>query len=255
MPRTASHGGDHLAWPGACVGGGAYAGVERRHGDHTTMSEPSAEAGTTITVIGVGRIAIRPDVADIRVGTTLSAETAAAARDAVARIMAAVLRAVRSLGIEDSDLQTSSLMVTPRTDYRTGTARVTGYEATNAVSVVVRDLETLGALVDQAVTAGATTIDGPSFRLSDPAEATTAARRLAVEDAADRAATLAAAAGLRIVGVASMGEGGVRPMPLPRAARMMAVAEASPSPVEIGSDEVRVQVEVVYLADQPVARG
>ncbi len=219
------------------------------------MNEPGAEAGATITVTGVGRVAIRPDVADLRVGATVSAETAAGARDVAARIMTAVLAALRSLGVKDADLQTSSLMVTPRTDYSAGTPRVTGYEATNAVAVVVRDLETLGGIVDRAVAAGATSIEGPTFRLADPADATTAARRLAVEDAADRAATLAAAAGLRIMGVASIGEGGARPMPLPKAARMMAIAEASPSPVEVGSDEVRVQVEVVYLAGEPAGRG
>jgi uncharacterized protein len=213
-----------------------------------TIDEAGAEAGATITVTGVGRVAIRPDVADLRVGATVSAETAERARDAVARSMTAVLAAVRSLRVLDADLQTSSLMVTPRTDYSAGTPRVTGYEATNAVAVVVRDLETLGAIVDRAVAAGATSIEGPTFRLSDPSEATTAARHLAVEDAAARAATLAAAAGLRIIGVTSIGEGVAHPMPMPKAARMMAMADAGASPVEIGSDEIVVQVEVVYLA-------
>ena len=201
-----------------------------------------------ITVSGIGRVAIRPDVADLRVGATVAAETAAAAREATAGIMTAVAATIRALGIRDEDLQTASLLVTPRTDYSGGTPRVTGYEATNALAVVVRDLERLGSLVDKAVEAGATSVDGPTFRLADPREATTSARRLAVEDAAGRAATLAEAAGLRIVGIASIGEGGTRPMPMPRAARMMAMADAAPSPVEVGTDEVRVEVEVVYLA-------
>ena len=95
---------------------------------------------------------------------------------------------------------------------------------------------------------GDTSIEGPTFRLDDPREAMRPRRRLAVEDAAERAATLAEAAGLRITGIASISEGGARAMPMPRAARMMAMAEAIPSPVEVGTDEVRVQVEVVYHA-------
>jgi uncharacterized protein YggE len=210
------------------------------------MSDRPVE--TFITVTGVGRVAIVPDVAEVRVGATVSAETAAAARDATAGIMAAVLAAVHRLGVQEADLQTASLMVTPRTDYSGGTPRVTGYEATNAVAVLVRDLERLGSIVDDAVAAGATSIEGPTFRLADPSDASTTARRLAIEDAAARAATLAAAAGLRIRGIASINEGGARPAPMLKAARMMALAEAAPSPVEVGTDEVRVQIEVVYLA-------
>lgn len=210
------------------------------------MSDRPAE--TFITVTGIGRVAIVPDVAEVRVGATVTAETAAAARDATAGIMAAVSAAVRRLGVQDADLQTASLMVTPRTDYSGGTPRVTGYEATNAVAVLIRDLERLGRVVDDAVAAGATSIEGPAFRLADASDASSTARRIAVEDAAWRAATLAAAAGLRIRGIASINEGGARPTPMPKAARMMAVAEAAPSPVEVGTDEVRVQVEVVYIA-------
>ena len=210
------------------------------------MSDHPAE--TFITVTGTGRVVVVPDVAEVRIGATVAAEAAAAARDATARIMTAVLAAVRTLGVQEADIQTSSLLVTPRTDYSGGTPRVTGYEATNAVAVVVRDLERLGSVVDDAVAAGATSIEGPEFRLADPRDATTTARRLAVTDAAGRAATLAEAAGLRITGIASIAEGGARPAPMPKAARMMALADAAASPVEVGTDEVRVQVDVVYLA-------
>jgi len=203
---------------------------------------------THISVSGVGRVPVRPDVADLRIGATLAAETAAEARDGVARTMTAVLSAMRDLGVGAADLQTSSLMVNPRTDYSGATPRVTGYEATNAVAVVCRDLESLGAIVDRSVAAGATSIDGPTFRLADATAATASARRLAVEDAAARASTLAEAAGLHVVGVASIGEGDARPLPTPKGARMMALAEAAPSPVEVGGDEVRVQVDAVYLA-------
>jgi uncharacterized protein len=212
------------------------------------VSEIGAAAGVPITVTGIGRVTIRPDVADVRIGAMVAAQTAAEARDRVAGIMTAVLTAVRARGAKDGDLQTSSLTVTPRTDYSAGSPRVTGYEATNAVAVVVRDLDQLSEIVDGAVAAGATSIEGPTFRLADPTEASATARRLAVEDAAERAATLAQAAGLQITGIASIGEAGARPIPVPRGARMMAMAEGAPSPIEVGTDEVRVEVEVTYLA-------
>ena len=210
------------------------------------MSDARDEAGTTITVTGIGRASLQPDRAEVGLGANASADTAAEARTAVAAAMTAILAAVRGQGVRT--LQTSNLSVSPRYDHRNETARIVGYEATNAVTTTIDDLDTLGAVVDAAIAAGATSLDGPRFFAADPSEAFARARRLAVEDAMGRATTLAEAAGLRITGIASISEGGGRPIPIPRAARMMAIAEAAPSPIEVGANEVRVEVEVVYRA-------
>ena len=210
------------------------------------MNQMDPSAGTTITVTGLGRSSLQPDRAEVGLGANASADTAAEARTAVAAAMTAILAAVRGQGVRT--LQTSNLSVAPRYDHRNETARIVGYEATNAVTTTIDDLDTLGAVVDAAIAAGATSLDGPRFFAADPSEAFASARRLAVEDAVGRATTLAEAAGLRITGVASISEGDGRPIPIPRAARMMAVAEAAPSPIEVGANEVRVEVEVVYRA-------
>jgi uncharacterized protein YggE len=202
--------------------------------------------GTIITVIGVGSVAIEPDRAEVGLGATTVAPTAAEARDAVAAAMTAILAAIRSQGVRT--LRTSTLSVTPRYDHRGDEPRITGYEATNAVTATIERLETVGAVVDAAIGAGAVSLDGPRFYTADPAEATATARRLAVEDATRRATVLAQASGLRLVGVVAISEGGARPAPLPRAARLTAMAESVPSPVEVGLDEVRVQIEVVFRA-------
>ncbi|MET1231950.1 MAG: SIMPL domain-containing protein [Candidatus Limnocylindrales bacterium] len=210
------------------------------------MSDTGPEAGTTITVAGLGSAPIQPDRAEIGLGANASADTAAEARDTVAAAMTAILAAVRGLGVRT--LRTSNLSVAPRYDHRGETTHIVGYEATNAVTATIEDLETLGAVVDAAIAAGATSLDGPRFFAADPSEAIATARRLAVEDAAGRATTLAEAAGLQVIGIVSISEGSDRPIPIPRAARMMALADAMPSPIEVGADEVRVEVEVVYRA-------
>jgi hypothetical protein len=208
---------------------------------------------TTIAVFGLGRAPIEPDRAEIGFGATATAASAAAARNDVATAMTAVLAAVRAQGV--TMLRTASLSVAPRYDHRGESPLITGYEATNAVTATISDLATVGAVVDAAIGAGATTLDGPRFFAADPSAAITSARRSAVADAADRATTLAEATGLAIVGVASMSEGGPRPMPMPKGVRMMALAESVPSPVEIGIDDVQVQVEVVYLAARVTGDG
>ena len=91
------------------------------------------------------------------------------------------------------------LSVQPRYDYRDGRApTLTGYELANSVEVTVRDLARLGAVIDGTLTAGATSMDGLSFRLADPAPAEREARVLAMTSARARADVLAEPAGLAI---------------------------------------------------------
>ena len=100
-------------------------------------------------------------------------------------------------------MRTTLLSVQPRYDYRDGKApALTGYDLANVVEVTVRDLAALGAVIDGALTAGATSLDGLAFRVEDPREAERAARTAAVAEARERAEVLAEAAGCPIAGVA-----------------------------------------------------
>lgn len=211
---------------------------------------PPDETGT-IMVSGTGRVAVQPDVADLRLGVAISRPTVDAARSDAARTMDAILAAVDAAGVPRRDVRTSLLSVQPRYDYRDGKApTLTGYELANVVEVTVRDLGKLGATIDGTLAAGATSMDSLSFRLDDPAPAEREARVLAMGAARSRADVLAEAAGLSIVGVSDIIEGGPTrpPMPFPKTERMaMATADVS-TPVEAGSLEVAVSVTVTYRA-------
>lgn len=202
--------------------------------------------GGTIVVSGTGRVAVRPDVADLRLGVAISMSTVAEARAAAAESMTAILAAVETAGVARPDVRTALLSVQPRYDYRDGKPpKLSGYDLSNVVEVTVRDLSVLGAVVDAALSAGATSLDGLSFRLDDPREAERDARTAAVTEARARAEVLAAAAGIAIAGVADIVEGGPAPIwPQPKAARMEA-ADAS-TPVEAGTTEIAVTVTVTF---------
>jgi uncharacterized protein YggE len=147
------------------------------------------------------------------------------------------------------------LSVQPRYDYRDGRApALTGYDVANVVDVTVRDLETLGAVIDGTLGAGATSMDGLTFRVADPAPAEREARVRAMAEARARADVLAEAAGLTIDGVVDIVEGTpVRPpIPLAKAERMAMAADVS-TPVEGGELEVMVNVTVTYRATDPRA--
>jgi uncharacterized protein YggE len=209
-----------------------------------------AQAEGTIVVSGMGRVSVTPDVVDLRLGVGVARPTVEAARTAAATTMEAILGAIDAAGIPRRDVRTTLLSIQPRYDDRDGRPpTLTGYERANVVEVTIRDLARLGATVDGALQAGATSMDGLTFRLADPAPAERQARQLAMADARARADVLAEAGGLAIVGVSDILEGLAPrpPMPFGKAERVAMAADVA-TPVEAGSLEVAVSVTVTYRA-------
>jgi uncharacterized protein YggE len=217
--------------------------------DPSTRGSASPDGGT-IVVTGTGRVSVQPDVADLRLGVNVARPSVEAARIEAARTMDAILAAVDAAGVPRTDVRTAMLSVQPRYDYRDGRApALTGYDIANVVDVTVRDLGTLGAVVDGTLGAGATSMDGLTFRVADPAPAEREARVRAMAEARARADVLADAAGLTIDGVVDIVESApVRPpIPMPKAERMAMAADVA-TPVEGGELEVTVSVTVTYRA-------
>jgi uncharacterized protein YggE len=217
-----------------------------------------ADSSTTpehiISVTGTGRVVISPDVADLRVGVSSTKPTVRAARAAAADAMTRVVAALKKLGIADADIQTTTLSLQPIYDYSTNSnpPRLTGYQLQNAVAVTIRDLDKVGDAIDDSLAAGATTFDGVSFRVDDPAKAQAIAREAAMTQARAKADTLAKGAGVSVGGVASISETS-SPVPYPiyyaqdSAGGLAAPDKAASTPVETGSNEVTVTVAVSFL--------
>jgi uncharacterized protein len=218
-------------------------------------TDPGTQAGPpprTVTVTGSGRVAVRPDLADLRLGVSITAPTAQAARESSAASMNAIIKGLKGLGIEDRDLRTSIVSVSPAYDYsaNTGNPKLVGYTFTNLVAAVVRQVDRLGDAIDVALSAGATNVDQLAFRVEDPSEAEREAREAAVADARAKADTLARAAGVSITGVAAMVEGGAPiPYPMPMAELASFKARDAATPVEAGVHEISVNLVVSYLID------
>ncbi len=209
----------------------------------------SEAAQGAIVVSGTGRVSVEPDLAEVRLGVSLARPTVAEARDEAARTMTAILEAVGGAGVDRRDVRTALLSVQPRYDYRDGGPPVlVGYELVNAITVLVRDLARLGEVVDGALRAGATSMDGLSFRVAEAAAAEREARVRAMREARARAEVLAEAGGLAIAGVRDIVEGvPVRPpTPYAKAERMALAASDVPTPTETGSVEVEVTVTVTF---------
>ena len=201
----------------------------------------------TLTVTAEGRVARAPDVATVSGGVVTTAATAAAAMSENAGRMNAVVAAVRKAGIPDRDIQTSGLSLQPQYKYENNAPPVlTGYQATNTVSVRIRRLADTGRLLDTLVQVGANQLNGPVFGIDAADAALDGARTQAVATARARAELYARAAGLRIRRIASISESaGYDPGPRPVMMRAMK-AEAAPSPVEPGEVALTVNVTMTF---------
>jgi uncharacterized protein len=204
-----------------------------------------------ISVTGEGRINVAPDMATVTLGVTTEADTAKAAMDANSAQLSAAIAALKAAGIEDKDIQTTGLSLGPRYDYnRTksdGTAQITGFVASNNVTVRVRALAGLGEVLDAVVTDGANTLNGVAFGLQDPDPALDAARKDAVADARRKAELYAAAAGVTLGAIQSISEQSGYAPPMPMALAEASFAKDASVPVAAGEVGVTAQVSIVWL--------
>jgi uncharacterized protein YggE len=185
----------------------------------------------------------------VSLGVSIQRDRAGDASIEAANLMDAVIASLIANGVAEDDIQTTQLSLDPVYNYDRNPAVIVGYNATNIVSVTIRDLAKIGTIVDAAVDAGATNIGGISFRVDDSAALTVQARDAAMAEAKAVADQLAAAAGVEITGVVSIVENVSQPpMPIYYAAEDAAVggARMAPTPVLAGNVDVVVQVAVVY---------
>ena len=201
-----------------------------------------------VTVSGTGTVSIAPDVADVVLGISVSKTTAKDARAAAATTMTAVIAAVKKDGVADKDITTVNLSLNPTYDYSSSTQRLTGYQFSNTVKVTVRDLTAVAGIVDDSVAAGATNVQGITFRLDNPKPVEIQARQLAMTDARAKADALAQAAGVSIKGVAQISEvSASSPITYYAAPAAMGAKDSSSTPIQTGTTDTTVQVTVSYL--------
>lgn len=209
-----------------------------------TIAQTAAQAPAQISVMGEASVSAAPDLATVSMGVTTTDALAAAAMQANSTALAAVMQRLQAAGVDARDLQTMTLQLNPNwTNSDTGTASITGYTASNMLSVRVRDLTKLGAVLDAAITDGANTLNGISFGQSDPKPLQDAARKAAVADAIARAELLTQAAGIKLGRIVSISENGGYSAPMPML-KSMDMAESVP--VAAGEIGVTASVNMVF---------
>ena len=215
------------------------------------LAQAEPAAGTLLDVSAEGRVARVPDIATIRAGVVAQAPSAAAALADQASRMALVLAALKRAGVAPRDIATATIGLSPQYRYTDGQPpAITGYQATNSVSIRFRDVTRAGTILDALVAAGANQIDGPDLSVDKPEAALDEARTAAVATARARAELYARAAGLHVRRIVSIGEGAAEAgTPRPPVFYARAVAAEAPTQIAAGEKELAVTISVRFLLD------
>lgn len=203
--------------------------------------------GTRLDVVATGEVTRVPDIARISAGVVSQAATATATLAANAQQMTRVLAALKRAGIADRDVQTSSVSLNPNYRYVENQPPVlTGYQASNQVTVRFRDIGSTGTILDALVREGANQINGPTLEIDKPEGALDEARVKALTAARARADVYARAAGLRVARMLSISESGSStPSPPPMYSARAQMADASTKIVP-GEQAVQVSLSVSF---------
>ena len=202
-----------------------------------------------ITVSGDGRIKVKPDTASLNLGVQATGRTATDALTKANTSAAAVIAAVKAAGVDDNDIATSGLSIYPQ--YNPTGVAIAGYQASNDVTVIVRDIATTGSLIDAAAGSAGEhiTVGGVSFYVDDVEAVIGEARINAINNARKRADEYAAAAGAVVGSVVQISEASIG-YPMPQTLRAESMAKfssgGSPTPVEAGMQVLAVSITVVY---------
>ena len=268
-PQTGAVGGNPSSQP---AGTGSQA-VDQGRG--STVGELASGSGTTslpavgsavqytanqqlgIWVNGRGVVSAAPDLAILNAGVEASGKTVEEARSQVAIAMDAVMQVLRDLGIEDRDIRTTSFNIFPEYTFNEVRRRqeLIGYRVSNQLSIRIRDLDSVGLVIDQVAAAAGdlVKVQGVGFTIEDTEALAIQARAEAVNDLMAKARQLAELTGVRLGPPVFLSEGGVS-VPRPQTKFRGDFAEAAiavPQTVISGGElDVVVSVQGVFTIEE-----
>lgn len=226
---------------------------EQRTSQEIILKQETQEEQRTLSVSGNGEVDAKPDVATVRLSVFVQEKTAEEAQTKNSEKMTAVLDVIKAMGVLEKDIQTQSIGVYPVQDYEKNPPVITGYTATNSITVEIHDMDMTGELITAATQAGANEVLSVDFRLQDETKFYQQALQSAVADAQAKAQAMADAAGVELDGPLDMQESGSVSAP-----QYMLEAPAADkpegsvnTPVQSGEITVAAQVTIEYKLKIP----
>lgn len=212
-----------------------------------SVNSVTTQKSTTFDVTGEGKVSVISDIASVSVGIRSQGSTVKSAQEQINGVINKVSEAVKDLGIDSKDIQTTNYSVYPDYDYSKSPQRIKGYSASTTLSVKVKDIDKVNNVIDAATENGANEVSGISFEVDDRTKAENEAREKAVEEAKRKAEAASKIAGFKLGRIINYSESfGGGPIPIPLRALSQGAAEQTPTQLEPGSTDIAVTVTLSY---------
>lgn len=226
----------------------------------------------TISFSGHGEVSAVPDIANVYFTISKDAKTAKEAQDGVAEMEKKALDFLEEKGIAEKDIKTTDASVYPKYEYQQsicpqpamersvdgavsspayycppGKQVLTGYTASESITVKIRKVDDAGAVMQGLGLAGVSNLSGPNFAIDEEDELKAQARKLAIDEAKAKAEALAKDLGVRLVKIVSFSESGNNyPMMYAADAAMArSMQEKAPAPAELPKGENTISSDVL----------
>ena len=207
----------------------------------------SPESKNTISFSGEGKVFAKPDVVEINLSVMNEEKTVIAAQDKNTKAMNKIIGILKGNGVAEKDIKTSSYNIYPRYDWIEGKQKLAGYRVEQTVQVKIRDLEKVGKIIDEAVSAGANEVGQLRFAVDEPEQLKERARDLAIKDAREKSARVAGTLGVHLIRVVRFSETGTEPPIRPFYKMMEAGVGGAESPqIEAGQQEIVSNVTIEW---------
>lgn len=169
------------------------------------------ESKNTISFSGEGKVFAKPDVAEINLSVINEEKTVIAAQDKSVKAMNKIIGILKANGVADKDVKTTAYNIYPRYDWVKDKQELAGYRVEQTVQVKIRDLEKVGKIIDESVSAGANQIGQLQFTIDEPEKLKEQARDAAIADAKIKAERAARILGVNLIRVVRFSETGTEP--------------------------------------------
>ena len=225
--------------------------VFSKWGPAIPFSVLSQTKGEPMIVTGEGKSVVVPDIAKVNVGIETSGQNLKQVQGDVNQKSLKLVSALKSLGVEERDIKTTSYNIYPESDYSQRPPKITGYRVSIDYVVTVKNIDKVNDILVAVTNKGANLVGGVSFDLSDDAKkkAMDTARTDAVEKAKDNAESLAKASGVtlgKIINVTESSSNGLTRYAVPMAGGSMMDSKVANPEVTPGTTEINLTVSLSY---------
>lgn len=215
------------------------------HNHYNRGDLSTIRADNKLKVFGKGSINVKPDVAEVTIGVVTENEQLDIAQEENSRVTKQVIDSIKAMEVLAEDIQTENYNIRANYDYIDGKQVFRGYEVSNYLKVIIKNIDEVGAVIDTAVKNGANNVRGISFIVSDSSRYYYEALRLAIDDAQNKAISIANTLSVKVnlvpIQIYELSINSAAPL------AMNVKSAVLSTPIEAGENKIAAEIEAIFI--------